>query len=127
MSQPAPPAERLAALERIDDGLVHAGRSVSVSMLLEVGSDSYIVTIDRGRVVGIVAGPFVMPQWTFALRASTEEWDRFWMASPPPGSNDLFAILSRKKLRIEGDIHPFMANLLYFKALLAAPRTGAAA
>jgi hypothetical protein len=25
-------------------------------------------------------------------------------------------------MRVEGDIHPFMANLLYFKDVIAAPR-----
>lgn len=25
-------------------------------------------------------------------------------------------------MRIEGDLHPFMANLLYFKEVIAAPR-----
>lgn len=120
-------SERLQAMERIDDGVVYQGRFVSLSFLLEVGADSYIATIERGRVVSIAAGPFVMPQWSFALRASAEEWERFWQASPPPGANDLFGMLRRKQLRLEGDLHAFMANLLYFKALLAAPRAGAAA
>jgi hypothetical protein len=35
-------------------------------------------------------------------------------------------MLRSKELRLEGDLHPFMANLLYFKALLAAPRMAAA-
>jgi len=29
-------------------------------------------------------------------------------------------------MRIEGDLHPFMANLLYFKEVIAAPRREAA-
>jgi hypothetical protein len=116
---------RLDALKQVDDALIHEGRFVSTSFLLEIGSDSYLVSIDRGRVVGIDVGPLVMPQWQFALRASADEWHRFWDVTPPPGSNDLFAMLRRKRLRLEGDIHPFMANLLYFKALLAAPRRSA--
>ena len=114
-------AARLEAMKRIDDRLVDDGRYVSVAFLLEVGSDSYLVTIERGRVVGLATGPFVMPQWAFALRASAEAWERFWLPTPPPGANDLFAMLRSKELRLEGDLHPFMANLMYFKALLAAP------
>ena len=34
----------------------------------------------------------------------------------------LFALFKRGLLRIEGDLHPFMANLLYIKDVLAAPR-----
>ena len=124
MSSAAPTGDRLTALQQVDDRLVKDGRFVSVSFLLEVGPDSYLVTIDHGRVTEIAAGPFVMPQWTFAVRADAEEWERFWQATPPPGSNDLFAMLRRRQLQLEGDLHSFMANLLYFKALLAAPRAG---
>jgi hypothetical protein len=28
-------------------------------------------------------------------------------------------------MRVEGDLHPFMTNLLYFKDVIAAPRQGA--
>ena len=41
---------------------------------------------------------------------------------PPPGSHDLIAMLKTGALRLEGDQHPFMANLRYFKELLALPR-----
>jgi hypothetical protein len=34
----------------------------------------------------------------------------------------VFALVKQKLMSVEGDIHPFMANLLYFKDVLAAPR-----
>ena len=34
----------------------------------------------------------------------------------------MFALVKKKLLRIEGDLHPFMSNLLYFKGVLAAAR-----
>ena len=51
-----------------------------------------------------------------------EAWDTFWLPVPPPGYHDLLAMLKRRRLRIEGNLHPFMANLLYFKDVMAAPR-----
>lgn len=116
------PAQRLAALCKLDERTAYEGRFVTTSFLVEVGNEPFLVAVDRGRVTGVTAGPLVMPSWSFALRASRREWDRFWEPSPPPGSNDLFAMLRRKELRIEGDLHPFMSNLLYFKALLTVPR-----
>ena len=67
-------------------------------------------------------GPFVMPRWTFALRASEEAWATFWQPVPPPGFHDLIAMLKTRALKLEGDQHPFFANLRYFKELLALPR-----
>ena len=63
-----------------------------------------------------------MPAWSFALRAPREAWDQFWLANPPPGFHDLMALVKRRALRIEGNLQPFMANLLYFKDVMAALR-----
>src|SRR6266852_5055821 len=64
----------------------------------------------------------VTPNYSFALRAPRDEWEAFWKRIPEPGHNDIFALFKRGKLSIEGDLHPFMANLLYIKDVLAAPR-----
>jgi hypothetical protein len=49
-------------------------------------------------------------------------WRRFWQASPAPQDHDIFAFSKRGEVIIEGDLQPFMANLFYFKDVLAAPR-----
>jgi len=115
--------EKLAALVNANERLVHRGRYVDTRFLVEVGEEPWLVTIRSGRVDSVRRGPFVMPSWTFALRAPREEWDRFWQPVPQPGSHDLFAMLKRRVLRIEGDLHPFMANLLYFKEVVASLRS----
>ena len=115
--------DRVSALRKADDRLVAQGRLVRAKMLIEAGDQAAIVTIVDGSVTGIAnASELVMPAWTFALRASAVEWAQFWQPAPRPGHHDLFALLRRKQLRLEGEIHPFMSNLLYFKALLALPR-----
>ena len=86
-------------------------------MLIDAGDEGVLVSIDRGRVTGITdAAKVVMPTWRFALRAPASEWEAFWAVLPKPGSHDLFALLRRKQMRVEGDLHPFMSNLLYFKS-----------
>ena len=47
------------------------------------------------------------------------------LAVPPPGYHDLMAMLKFGTLRIEGNLHPFMSHLLYFKDLLALLRPAA--
>jgi hypothetical protein len=37
------------------------------------------------------------------------------------------AMIKFRRLRAEGDLYPFMSNLLYFKEVLACPRTQGAA
>lgn len=114
--------ERLAERVNADASLVWRGRYVQATVLLESGSEGALVRIDHGAVTALTFAPWVMPEWTFALRAPAEAWNKFLSASPPPGFTDIFALQKRRLLRIEGNLHPLMANLLYFKDVLATLR-----
>jgi hypothetical protein len=102
-----------------DEALVRRGRYLTTSFLLEVGQTPWLIQIFEGRIVSVTKGPFVMPSSSFALRAPAEEWQKFWSVRPPPGSNDLLALIKRRVLKAEGDLQIFMANLRYFKEALA--------
>jgi hypothetical protein len=114
--------EHLAELVNADPLLVRRGRYVNTTFFLGIGDDGYLVRVTEGRIAAVTPGPFITPNFSFALRAPREAWETFWQKLPPAGFNDLFALFKRGLLRIEGDLHPFMANLLYFKDVLAAPR-----
>ena len=116
-------ATRLASLSSADPWLVERGRYLTTTFLLDVGGERCLVDIEHGRVVAVRSGRLVMPSWTFAIRAERDAWEQFWSPLPPPGTHDLFAMLKRKQLAFEGELAPLMANLLYFKELLAIPRT----
>ena len=117
--------EDLPGLANGDAWLVHRGRFLETTFLLGIGDAHYLIRIHRGRVDGVERGPFVMPRWTFALRGSQEAWATFWRPLPPPGFHDLIAMIKTRSLTLEGDQHPFFANLRYFKELLALPRAAA--
>lgn len=118
--------ERLQERVNADAWLIHRGRFVDTQCLIEVGETAWLMQIQAGRITNLQRGPFVMPRWTFALRASQQTWSAFWEQHPAPGFHDLMAMIKSRALRLEGDQHPFMANLLYFKEVLAAGRSAAA-
>jgi hypothetical protein len=118
--------ETLKARVNGDEGLVRRGRFLTTTFLLEVGERAWLISIFEGRVVSVTQGPFVMPSSAFALRACEEEWQKFWSQRPPPGSNDLMALIKRRVLTAEGNLQIFMANLRYFKDTLAKLRAGGA-
>jgi hypothetical protein len=109
-----------------DEALVRRGRFLTTTFLLEVGTTAWLISIFEGRIVSVARGPFVMPSSSFALRAPEQEWQRFWSKRPPPGSNDLMALIKRRVLKAEGNLQIFMANLRYFKEVLAKLREEAA-
>ncbi|MGQ0682261.1 hypothetical protein [Bradyrhizobium sp.] len=110
-----------------DASLVRRGRYLTTTFLLEVGRTAWLIQVFEGRIVAVTRGPFVMPSSAFALRAPAEEWEKFWSERPPPGSNDLMALIKRRVLKTEGDLQVFMANLRYFKEALGKLRAGVSA
>ncbi|WP_225713266.1 hypothetical protein [Bradyrhizobium semiaridum] len=110
-----------------DAALVRRGRYLTTTFLFEIGGTAWLIAVHEGRIMSVTKGPFVMPSSSFALRTSEAEWERFCETRPPPGSNDLMALIKRRVLKAEGDLQVFMANLRYFKEALAKLRRDGAA
>jgi hypothetical protein len=118
--------DNIASLVNADAKLVRRGRFVDTTFMIAIDDAYTLIRIESGRIAKVTPGPFITPDFSFALRASRSVWEKFWQPLPPLGFTDVFALVKQKLMRVEGDIHPFMANLLYFKDVLAAPRKEAA-
>ncbi|HEY1474933.1 MAG TPA: hypothetical protein VGF53_12715 [Pseudolabrys sp.] len=116
--------DNIASLVNADAKLIRRGRFVDTTFLIAIDGADTLIRIQEGRVTKVTPGPFITPDYSFALRASRSVWEKFWQPLPPLGFTDIFALVKQKLMRVEGDIHPFMANLLYFKDVIAAPRRG---
>ena len=114
--------QRLPELVAEDLDLLRRGRYMTVEFMVEIGEVPFFISISNGRLMELERGPLLMRSWAFAIRGSIEAWSRFWEPMPEPGWHDLFAMMKRKEMCVEGDLLPFMANLQYIKDLLAAPR-----
>lgn len=91
---------------------------ITLAFLLVYGNEEHLVTLHSGKVAAVKSGPLVMPHWTFCMKASKEDWDKFWAVEPTPGYHDILALAKFGRLRIEGDLSVFMQNLFYFKKLI---------
>ncbi|HEX5213687.1 MAG TPA: hypothetical protein VFW22_18340 [Pseudolabrys sp.] len=117
--------DTIANLVNADANLVRRGRFVDTTFLIAIDDACSLIRIQEGRVIKVTPGPFITPDYSFALRAPRDVWEKFWQPLPPLGFTDVFALVKQKLMQVEGDLHPFMANLLYFKDVIAAPRKGA--
>lgn len=116
--------ESIPRLLEADRALLHAGRWLNVDCLLGPIGQPFLVRIRRGRIVEMSAVPRLMPSWRFGYTASSRAWTEYWRPEPKPGWHDLLALTKRGEAFLEGDLHPFMTHLQYFKDLLALPRSG---
>jgi hypothetical protein len=90
--------------------------------MVEADAARWRLTVRAGHIESVETDPFVMASSDVTFRAPQAVWSEFWLPSPKPGFNDVFALLRRRMLRVEGNLQPFMANLFYFKGVLEAPR-----
>ncbi len=113
---------KIAGLVNADRGLVHRGRFVDTTFMIAIDDAPTLLRVQEGRVTKVTPGPIITPDYSFCLRASRSVWEKFWQPLPPLGYTDIFALVKQKLMQVEGNLHPFMANLLYFKDVIAAPR-----
>ena len=102
--------------------LIARGRFLDCECLLGPTEDPFHASIRQGRIIDLTPAPVLMRSWRFSYRASPAAWAEHWQAAPRPGFHDLLALTKRGEAMLEGDLHPFIANLQYFKDVLALPR-----
>ena len=102
--------------------LIVRGRFLDCECLLGPIGHPFHASIRQGRIVDLTPAPVLMRSWRFSYRASPTAWAEHWQAAPRPGFHDLLALTKRGEAMLEGDLHPFIANLQYFKDVLALPR-----
>ena len=114
--------EKLAEKNNVRHSLASMAQYLNTCFMISSIEHEYLVNIEKGIVKNVEEGPFVMPSYVFKLTASKNEWLKFLQHTPQPGSHDIIAMLRRKVLKFDGDLHPLMSHLLYFKLLLASLR-----
>jgi hypothetical protein len=102
--------------------LIMRGRFLDCECLLGPNVQPFHASIRAGRIVDLAPAPVLMRSWRFSYRATPLAWAEHWREAPRPGFHDLLALTKRGEAMLEGDLHPFMAHLQYFKDLLALPR-----
>ena len=111
--------DRLPDLVNDFPPLRRRGRTLNADVLVEIAPRSWLLRIREGVIEAVATAPGPMPSWTVALRFDPEAWGQFMTRLPPPGRNDLMALVRHGKLKVEGTLPPFMAHLLWFKEAFA--------
>ena len=110
--------ENLPDLANANTALVRRGRWLNAVMLLGIGQENWLVTIQEGRITGCKREDIRVSTCDFALIGTEDAWQKFWQPMPPPMHHDLHALIRVGKLRLEGDIDMLLGNMLYIKILL---------
>ena len=114
--------EKLPELVNANAALVRRGRWFTATWMLEAGDQQYRISTEAGRIAAMTAVRTHLQPWVFAVRAGEDVWQRFWRPMPEPGFHDIIALMRYGRMRLEGNLEPLIANLLYIKQVLESPR-----
>ena len=105
-----------------DPLLVHRGRWVDLTFTLGVGETDYLITINQGKITKITERKLQTKSGQFSIRAGVPSWRKHWQKTPQRDYHDIFAMLAKGLVTIDGDLVPLMQNLQYFKDLISKNR-----
>jgi acyl-CoA hydrolase len=105
-----------------DPALVHRGRWVNLTFTLGVGDIDYLITVQQGKIIKITQRTLQTVTGRFSIRADAHSWRKHWQKSPQRDYHDIFAMLAKDIVHIDGDLLPLMQNLQYFKDLISKNR-----
>ena len=102
--------------------LIKRGRWINLTFILGVNEKEFIFKIVDGKISSIFKKKVDTEFGIFKISSSLENWEKHWLKIPPRDFHDLFAMLSKKLIKLDGDLKPLMQNLQYFKDLIASNR-----
>ena len=113
---------RLDSHVNADQVLVNRGRWVNLTFTLGAGETDYLITIEQGKITNITKRKLQTKSGQFSIRADVPSWRKHWQKTPQRDYHDIFAMLAKGLVTIEGDLVPLMRNLQYFKDLISKNR-----
>ena len=102
--------------------LIKRGSWINLSFIFGVDEKEFIFKIVDGKIYSISQRKVDTEFGIFKISSSLENWEKHWLKIPPRDFHDLFAMLSKKLIKLDGDLKPLMQNLQYFKDLIASNR-----
>tara|TARA_B100001173_G_C15532878_1_gene356283 strand:+ start:91 stop:465 length:375 start_codon:yes stop_codon:yes gene_type:complete len=102
--------------------IISKGKWVNLKFILGVDDKDFIFKINCGKIVSIEKRTVDTKTGLFKISSSLTCWEKHWLHTPPRDYHDLFAMLSKKIVKIDGNILPLMQNLQFFKDLIASNR-----
>ena len=113
---------RLDSNVNADQVLVNRGRWVNLTFTLGAGETDYLITIEQGKITNITKRKLQTKSGQFSIRADVPSWRKHWQKTPQRDYHDIFAMLAKGLVNIDGNLLPLMQNLQYFKDLISKNR-----
>ena len=115
--------EKMKDKVNANKALVHRGRWVTLAFILGIDNQDYLVAINGGKIKSVTPRQLATDAGQFNIRASQATWEEHWKSMPRRDYHDIWSMLPKNLIKIDGDLLPLMQNLQYFKDIIASLRS----
>lgn len=98
--------------------LVHRGRWVNLTFIFGIDDQDFLIKINNGVIISIKKRTVLTESGEFRIHGKSEVWEKHWLNMPPKDYHDIFAMLAKRIIIIDGNLIPLMQNLQYFKDII---------
>ena len=103
--------------------LIYKGRWVNLTFTFGINDKDLLIKIIKGKIQSITTRTVKTQSGIFRIHGLSESWDKHWLKIPPRDYHDIFAMLAKNIITIDGDLTPLIQNLQYFKDLIASNKS----
>lgn len=109
---------------RVNDNsaLTRRGKWVNLSFILGIDEKDYLIDIEQGQITQIRKRKLETESGAFSIRAKKITWQEHWKQMPKRDYHDIWSMLPKKLITLDGDLTPLIQNLQFFKDLIASLR-----
>ena len=105
-----------------NEQLVKRGNWVTLTFTFGIEDTDFLINIIDGKINSIKKRILLTDSGVFRIHGSKGCWEKHWLKIPPRDFHDIFAMLAKNIITIDGDLLPLIQNLQYFKDIIASNR-----
>jgi hypothetical protein len=102
--------------------LTRQGRWVSLSFTFGIEDADYLIAIEQGQIRDVTVRALATVSGTFAIRAARATWEEHWRPIPKRDYHDIWSMLPKGLITLDGDLLALIQNLQFFKDVIASLR-----
>ena len=102
--------------------LTRRGKWVNLSFIFGIGNDDYLINVAKGKIEEVRKRTLPTECGEFSIRATKNAWQEHWQHMPKRDYHDIWSMLPKKLITLDGNLIPLIQNLQFFKDLIASLR-----
>ncbi len=111
-------AAAIIANNNNDKKQVHRGRFLNINFAVQIDDEAHLIKVQKGKVESVTPLEQASDKPLFTFAAASKDWDVFSQPFPPPGYQDVMAMVECGHAKLYGEVFPVLVNMFFVKGVV---------